>query len=397
MATARRSGVRLERPERPERREDFEVAIICALRLEFDAVALAFDELWDSDGDIYGKSQGDRNIYTTGRMGIHDVVLVLLPTMGKASAAGTAAGLRFSYTELKLVILSGICGGVPFPNSSAEILLGDIIIGKKLVQYDFGRQYPDGFVVKDTDEDRLSRPDRHVRSLIATFETEHKAEQLREGVNLCLSQIQQKARDKRRKTQYDFPGRGEDKLFSPEYTHMHRSQTTCGCNEQLSSCEAAVAASCEELECSPSYLVSRKRIEISEEGESAEPMRSSKAASATQEPKIFFGAVGSGDTVIKSGKYRDKIAKNHGLIAFEMEGAGLWDEVPCILVKSVCDYADSHKNKKWQPFAAAAATSAVKAMLKFYTHADHMLDRRFANMSIQDQAGEAPYCRWHST
>jgi nucleoside phosphorylase len=66
---------------------------------------------------------------------------------------------------------------------------------------------------------------------------------------------------------------------------------------------------------------------------------------------------------MKSGQDRDKIAKRQGVIAFEMEGAGVWDEVPCIVVKGVCDYADSHKNKIWQDFAAATAASATKALL----------------------------------
>ncbi|KAK3947043.1 hypothetical protein QBC32DRAFT_172620, partial [Pseudoneurospora amorphoporcata] len=53
----------------PNGRSDFEVAIICALRLEFDAVCLLIDKLWDEDGDQYGKVDGDPNIYTIGRMG----------------------------------------------------------------------------------------------------------------------------------------------------------------------------------------------------------------------------------------------------------------------------------------------------------------------------------------
>lgn len=70
---------------------------------------------------------------------------------------------------------------------------------------------------------------------------------------------------------------------------------------------------------------------------------------------------------MKSGEHRDRIARQRGIIAFEMEGAGIWDEVPCVVVKGVCDYADSHKNKVWQPFAAATAASVMKAMLGRYT------------------------------
>ncbi len=66
---------------RPSRREDFEVAIICALPLEYDAVSFLFDEFWDGDGDPYGRATGDRNTYTTGRISSHNVVLTLLPRM----------------------------------------------------------------------------------------------------------------------------------------------------------------------------------------------------------------------------------------------------------------------------------------------------------------------------
>lgn len=58
-----------------------------------------------------------------------------------------------------------------------------------------------------------------------------------------------------------------------------------------------------------------------------------------------MGPIGSGDIVLKSGEDRDRIAKLHSILAFEMEGAGVWDELPYIVVKGVSDYADSHKNK----------------------------------------------------
>jgi nucleoside phosphorylase len=67
---------------------------------------------------------------------------------------------------------------------------------------------------------------------------------------------------------------------------------------------------------------------------------------------------------MKSAADRNRLARKEGIIAFEMEGAGVWDEVPCIVVKGVCDYADSHKHKGWQNFAAA------KAILTSYIQTD---------------------------
>jgi len=67
------------------------------------------------------------------------------------------------------------------------------------------------------------------------------------------------------------------------------------------------------------------------------------------------------------------MSKDAGVIAFEMEGAGIWDEVPSIVVKGVCDYADSHKNKDWQDYAAATAASACKAILEKYIRTDKVI------------------------
>jgi len=35
-----------------------------------------------------------------------------------------------------------------------------------------------------------------------------------------------------------------------------------------------------------------------------------------------------------------------------------------LVIKGVCDYADSHKDKRWQGYAAATAAAAAKAFLE---------------------------------
>lgn len=45
---------------------------------------------------------------------------------------------------------------------------------------------------------------------------------------------------------------------------------------------------------------------------------------------IHYGLIASGDTVMKSGEHRDTIAANDNVIAFEMEGAGVWEIFPCL-------------------------------------------------------------------
>jgi nucleoside phosphorylase len=36
---------------------------------------------------------------------------------------------------------------------------------------------------------------------------------------------------------------------------------------------------------------------------------------------------------------------------------------PCLVIRGICDYADSHKNKKWQGYAAATAAACAKELL----------------------------------
>lgn len=39
------------------------------------------------------------------------------------------------------------------------------------------------------------------------------------------------------------------------------------------------------------------------------------------------------------------------------------DSFPCLVIRGICDYADSHKNKIWQPYAAATAAAYAKELL----------------------------------
>ena len=77
-----------------------------------------------------------------------------------------------------------------------------------------------------------------------------------------------------------------------------------------------------------------------------------------QKACIHFGRMACSNQVMKSGQHRDRIAQLEGVIGFEMESAGTWDYIPTIVIKSVCDYADSHKNKDYQEYAAATAAAA---------------------------------------
>jgi nucleoside phosphorylase len=332
---------------RPLSRTDFTIAIICALTLEADAVEALFDETYDRLGQLYGKQPGDANSYINGRIGEHNIVLCYMPGMGKGSAASVASSLRVSYTGVQLALVVGICGGAPYLSGDQKIFLGDVIISETVVEYDFGRQYPGGFQRKTDVKDILGRPDREVRTLLTGLKAARTRIEFQDQMYQHLRIIQQSDE------QWQHP-RSDDVLFEASYHHKHYgegSSTRCCCflgNSPDNICKDALEKTCDSLGCDESR-VSRRR-------DGAEAVKAS----------AHIGKVASADTVMKSGEHRDKIVREESVIGFEMEGPGVSDNVSCIIIKGVCDYADSHKSKTWQAYAAATGASAAKAFLGYW-------------------------------
>ncbi|PNP51401.1 hypothetical protein THARTR1_08051 [Trichoderma harzianum] len=347
----------------PSGREDFGVAVICALKIEFEAFCFVIEEFWDENGDAFGKVTGDTNNYRTGRIGKHNVVLLLLPGMGKAHAARATTNLHSSFTRLRLVLLVGGCAAVPQINN-AEILLGDVIISTGVIQYDFGRQYPSGFMRKNTVIDNLGKPHKEIRNMLATLQVPEAKNRLLERTADLLINIQTTSLKKGYGFKYQYPGVREDKLYEASYRHKHRLAGCATCNETEDAvCDSALQATCEDLGCERIHLVNRKRIE-------KKLLLCQYSDFSHQNPDIFFGAIGSGDMVMKSGEDWDALAERENVIALEMEAAGMWDEVPSLVIKGVFDYGDSHKNKQWQAFASATAACVARAVIERFGWTD---------------------------
>jgi nucleoside phosphorylase len=344
----------------PSCRDDFQIALICALQVESDAVEALFDDYYEKDYS-YGKAPGDPNAYTTGRMGGYDVVLAFMPGMGKVNSANVAAGFRASFPRIKLGLVVGICGGVPNgTDDEKEVLLGDVIISTALIQFDFGRQYENKAVRRDTLQDNLSRPNAEIRAFLGKLSGLRGCKILREKTYSYLEELWGKDGFE----EFSYPGADNDILYPPSYHHKHHN-TVCsicqGPHDQI--CDAARESSCAELRCQDSMAISRSRVDKAKGVTASGRTPTDKELREAQKPLIHFGMVVSGDSVMKSGRHRDEIASREKAIAFEMEGAGVWDNFPTVVIKGVCDYADSHKNKTWQKYAAATAAACMKAFL----------------------------------
>lgn len=317
----------LPRPLRPKDRRGFEIAIICALSLEADAVETLFDHYWDDEDLPFDKDSGDPNAYSTGVIGRHNVVLTYLPGMGTANAAIVASNCGKSFPGIKLALVVGVCGVVPFKPNKDEIVLGDVIISDGIVEYDFGRQLPGYFARRDTLLGSLGRPNLEIRAVLAKLKSLRHRRQLSVKIAEYLDVLRQEP-----ELRAEYPGVMEDRLFKASYRHTE-DQKSCG-----------------QLGCN-GEIVSRSRLET---------------AGVRPLPAVHFGLIASGNSVMESGEDRDRIAAQEGVIAFEMVGAGVWDSFPCVVIKGACDYADSHKSKGWQRYAAAMAAACAKAFLGFW-------------------------------
>lgn len=340
---------------RPRTRNDFEIAVICALPLEAEAVVAMFDYIWKDDLG-FGKVSGDTNVYTTGTIGRHHVVMAHMPGAGKRRSTNVASNMRFSFPNITLALVVGICGGVPDKNN--EIILGDVIISKAIVEYDNGKQLPDKFATKNTLSMQLGGPNREIESVLAKLQLQCNLELLESKTREYLS-IAQKALG----TESRYLGSSEDKIFKASYHHKHRDSACEICFANPNSvCDEALSLSCKELRCDERETISRSRLD-----QNASLITSVKIDEV--QPSIHIGVIACADMVMKSGQHRDQIAARTGAIAVEMEGAGVCDILPCLVIKAICDYADSHKNKYWQRYAAATAASCMKAFLDEWSSA----------------------------
>jgi nucleoside phosphorylase len=80
-------------------------------------------------------------------------------------------------------------------------------------------------------------------------------------------------------------------------------------------------------------------------------------------PRIHYGTIASANQVMKDGASRERLRLEYNVLCFEMEAAGLMNNFSCVVIRGICDYADTHKNKRWQRYAALVAAAYAKELI----------------------------------
>ncbi|KAF5564667.1 heterokaryon incompatibility protein het-E-1 [Fusarium napiforme] len=306
----------------------YTIGWIAALAIEQAAARALLDEE-HSEPNNFHPSPSDTNNYIWGRIGQHNIVIASLPAgvYGTTSAATTASDLVHSLPQIRFGLLVGIGGGIPRPDDNQDIRLGDVVVGQPhgvtggVVQYDFGKAKANG-VWERTGS--LDKPPAVLLKALANLQAEH---EIRPSKIPRLVEAMLKANPgmKRPGSNFTHQGSENDRLFPSDYGHV--GGKTCA-------------------KCDISQRIYREERE-------------------TTEPIIHYGVIASGNSLIKDANLRDSLAESigHRCLCVEMEAVGLIDKFPCLVIRGICDYADSHKNDQWQRYAASTAAAFAVELL----------------------------------
>ncbi|QGA16224.1 hypothetical protein EYB26_003891 [Talaromyces marneffei] len=263
-------------------------------------------------------------IYILGALNGHHVVITCLPTgiYGTISAATVVSRLISTFPHVQYTLMVGIGGGAP--NNSNDIRLGDVVVSKPVgkysgvIQYDYGKTIQGGqFEQTGT----LNSPPQVLLTHIAHLQAIQLARS-EDTISHIVSDVLERNPDMKRR--FTPPSQHTDYLFQLSYHHINK-EIDCG-------------------HCDKKQFIHR-------------PLRQNRT------PYIHYGLIASGDQVMKDSETRDRLAQQLGILCFEMEGAGLMNQLPTLVIRGISDYCDSHKQKQWQGYAALIAAAYAKLLL----------------------------------
>ncbi|KAH7233154.1 hypothetical protein BKA59DRAFT_487710 [Fusarium tricinctum] len=285
----------------------YTIGWISALPIEMTAAEVMLDRVHDAPSH----QLHDSNCYIFGSIGSHNVVIACLPSghYDTNNASTVATHMSQSFPNIQYGLMVGIGGGAP---GLADVRLGDIVVSNDVIQYDLGKAMPDNKFERTA---YPVRPPQCLLTAVARLRASHG------GGSIQMFEILQKSI--LRLPPFARPTL-PDRLFHSTYDHLLSAQSCDNCDQQ--------------------QLVLR------------DPRQ-------TLDPIIHYGRIASGNQIIKDGLTRHKLSQELGSICFEMEAAGLMHNFPCLVIRGICDYSDSHKNKNWQQYAALVATAYAKDLL----------------------------------
>ncbi|KAM0258573.1 hypothetical protein ACHAQJ_003744 [Trichoderma viride] len=318
--------------------DDYTVGWVCALPKELVAAIAMLDQRHEA----LPRRLNDHNSYSLGSIGNHNVVIACLPKgrIGTMPAAVVAKNMAETFPFLRILLMVGIGGGIP-----PKVRLGDVVasvpdgVHPGVVQWDMGKTV-DGGMFERTGS--LDKPPASLLTAISKLEADHGL-----GESKILTYLKE--------AETKFPKLADkclrsadlvDVLFKAKYSHIKKPEDEDEEEDDDETCK----------DCDKTETIKRKDRDM----------------------MIHYGLIASGNQVIKDAARRNSLNKDLGgkVLCIEMEAAGLMDHFPCLVIRGICDYADSHKNKAWQEHAAAVAAAFAKELLHYVPPDEVQMERR---------------------
>jgi nucleoside phosphorylase len=286
------------------------------------------------------KSDADDNSYFLGSIGGHNVVIACLPAgvAGCASAATVAAQMQRTFRNVRVGLLAGI--GSSALSAADDIRLGDVVVSMPsgesggVIEYACSDASIGGRDIGDSSVQFLRRPLNKPPTFLLTALSSLQAEHELRDNKICSLLAQAAQRYPKLRTKLTWPVQGgraaADRLYQAKYQHEGTPGAGCG-------------------GCDVRMLV---------------PWRENRPPSSDNSPNVHYGVIASGGKEFECGVARDQAKEALGVKCFEREAAGLMDNYPCLVIRGICDYADSHKSALWQGYAAGTAAAFTRELLE---------------------------------
>jgi nucleoside phosphorylase len=300
---------------------DFFIGWICIIEREFHAALEVLEEDYGTNGELgFIQGEGDGNQYELGRIGNHKVVINCPQSgaKGHSAAIKIASAMTKTFPSLRFVLLVGIGGGAP---EKEDIRLGDVVIGNQVVSYRTGKFSESGFEVNGD----IQRPPDELLTAVTRLRSGgllSRKVSMKDAIEAAFSALDKHGQRKYARPQHDL-------LFQPNVLHKNN---LCGC--------------------------------LSPESVNANHLISRDPRDPDALVQVHAGTIGCADQVIKNAAERDQLARQQGIVCFEMEATAVMPTVPCLPIRGISDYADGHKNDAWHDYAALAAAVCAKTLLK---------------------------------
>ncbi|UKZ49278.1 hypothetical protein TrVGV298_003523 [Trichoderma virens] len=247
-----------------------------------------------------------------------------------------------TFPSIRVGLMVGIGGGIP-----SKVRLGDVVVSTPIGQFPGVVQWDSGKAKDGGGFERTGAMDNPPASLLTALSKLEMEYELG-GSRIPKHLESMKAKWPALAAKYQRSDSLEDVVFNADYGHVNPDAENKGQeNERCQLCDG------------------------------------NKAVRRTPtDPRVHYGLIASGNQVIKDAAFRDKLNESLGgsVLCIEMEAAGLINNFPCIVIRGICDYADSHKNKDWQEYAAAVAAAYAKELLESIPPNDVHGERRMTDI-----------------